>query len=31
MVKCSKAEIRWLKTALRWKMPAGSVNDSDAE
>ena len=22
MVKCSKAEMRWLKTALRWKIPA---------
>src|SRR5258707_11204531 len=22
MVKCSKSEVRWLKTALRWKIPA---------
>src|SRR5215472_7737125 len=22
MIKCTKAEVRWLKTALRWKIPA---------
>jgi hypothetical protein len=22
MVKCNKSEVRWLKTALRWKIPA---------
>jgi hypothetical protein len=22
MVKCTKGQVRWLKTALRWKIPA---------
>jgi len=22
MIKCTKGQVRWLKTALRWKIPA---------
>ena len=28
MVKCTKGQVRWLKTALRWKIPPGSVSAS---